>query len=262
MNIPAVWGYGCREKTCTIGEREVHACSLFFEGGGLFQEESSFNVRTSEPASLLIVLVQESPKKKGGCEFSRRRHSGFSSSFLSFFLQLHHPFLLPFPFRLFSPPSSLSRPRGITHVNCLDKTKLSKDNMRCLKPNRPARLISSLSADECTKKDLNMTEFELCIHRFYNPSNSVDMKLENWRAYYKTYANTRLETEPPVSGGSRRYRRPFAYVTVMNGAGAEIERPRCLDEPHAGFCHILSLPLTDGHTERRCGRVITTTILQ
>lgn len=54
-----------------------------------------------------------------------------------------------------------------------------------------------------------------------------------------------------MSGGSRRYRRPFAYVAVINGAGAEIERPRRLDEPRAGFCHILSLPLTDGRTERR-----------
>lgn len=54
-----------------------------------------------------------------------------------------------------------------------------------------------------------------------------------------------------MSGGSGRYRPPFAYVAVMNGAGAEIERPRRLDEPHVGFRHILSLPLTDGRTECR-----------
>lgn len=120
-----------------------------------------------------------------------------------------------------------------------------------------------LSVGRCVhQKNLNMTEFELRIHRFYNPSNSAGMVLENWRAYYKTYANTRLETEPPVTGGSRRYRRPFAYVTVMNGAGAEIERPRCIDEPHVGLHHILSLPLTDGRNERERGRVVAATVLQ
>lgn len=139
MNVPAVWGCGCSEKSCTITEREVHACSLLYGGvggGGLFQEESSFSVRTSESESLLIVLVQESPNKKAD-NSAIADTPAFSGSFLSFFfLQLHHPFLLPFPFRLFSPPpSSLSRPGGITRVNCSDKTELSKDNMRCLKPN-------------------------------------------------------------------------------------------------------------------------------
>lgn len=83
--------------------RRWSACMLTFFGGGWFQEESSFNVRTSESASLLIVLVQESPKKKGGCEFSLRRHSGFSSSFVSFFSPVTSSLPPTFPIPPFFP---------------------------------------------------------------------------------------------------------------------------------------------------------------